>query len=158
MRFIVNDLKIIINNSVLCKINTSVKKSDFEIGGILLGKISKKNKVIEVDEVYEIESCSWSRSMYKRHAKIAQNIINHRWYETNGLINYVGEWHTHPNMCAIPSYQDVHSIKRIMEDIENIFPAIIMIIAGENMEMSLMAQNEKKSQLLTFNYKQKERI
>lgn len=80
--------------------------------------------------------------MYKRSGRKAQKIINRRWYETNGVINYIGEWHTHPNMQAVPSSTDISSLKEITEKVKGVLPGTILIIAGKENQTNLILQKD----------------
>ena len=113
MYHIINNLKIIVKPEVISDLKryycSSIK---YETGGILLGKFNRNNRVIEIVEVYELKTNFFSRIFYSRNARKAQKIIDKRWHETDGIINYVGEWHTHPCMQAIPSDTDINSFTK----------------------------------------------
>ena len=96
MKYNINDLKIIVNDKILDDIRKYYcLNTNYETGGILLGKFNKENRVVEITEVHELKTNFFSRILYKRSGRKAQKIINRRWHETNGVINYIGEWHTH---------------------------------------------------------------
>lgn len=111
-------------------------------GGILLGKFNKENRVVEITEVHELKTNFFSRILYKRSGRKAQKIINRRWHETNGVINYIGEWHTHPNMQAVPSSTDISSLKEITEKVKGVLPGTILIIAGKENQTNLILQKD----------------
>lgn len=151
MKYLINGLEIIINNKVLekmTKIFELCKQS--ETGGILLGKFSRIKKIIEVDEIYEIKTNNSSRVTYKRNVEIAQKIIDRRWKETKGLLNYVGEWHTHPKMTALPSQIDIVTLTEIILKTESILPGTIMIIVGKNDELTITVGNRESIQSFLF--------
>lgn len=64
------------------------------------------------------------------------------WHETNGVINYIGEWHTHPNMQAVPSSTDISSLKEITEKVKGVLPGTILIIAGKENQTNLILQKD----------------
>lgn len=115
---------------------------NYETGGILLGKFNKENRVVEITEVHELKTNFFSRILYKRSGRKAQKIINRRWNETNGVINYIGEWHTHPNMQAVPSSTDISSLKEITEKVKGVLPGTILIIAGKENQTNLILQKD----------------
>lgn len=115
---------------------------NYETGGILLGKFNKENRVVEITEVHELKTNFFSRILYKRSGRKAQKIINRRWHETNGVINYIGEWHTHPNMQAVPSSTDISSLKEITEKVKGVLPGTILIIAGKENQTNLILQKD----------------
>lgn len=143
MKYNINDLKIIVNDKIL----DDIRKyycfcKNYETGGILLGKFNKENRVVEITEVHELKTNFFSRILYKRSGRKAQKIINRRWHETNGVINYIGEWHTHPNMQAVPSSTDISSLKEITEKVKGVLPGTILIIAGKENQTNLILQKD----------------
>lgn len=143
MKYDINDLKIIVNDKILDDIRKYYYlNTNYETGGILLGKFNKENRVVEITEVHELKTNFFSRILYKRSGRKAQKIINRRWYETNGVINYIGEWHTHPNMQAVPSSTDISSLKEITEKVKGVLPGTILIIAGKENQTNLILQKD----------------
>ena len=142
MNYEINNLKIIVKNEVIDNIKKFYWSNlKYETGGILLGKFNRKNKLIEISEVYELKTSLFSKILYKRNARKAQKIINKRWKETEGIINYIGEWHTHPNMLAHPSGTDINSLKEIHDKVKNVLPGTILIIAGKDENINLIVQS-----------------
>ncbi|RKI75419.1 hypothetical protein D7V90_22940 [bacterium 1xD42-87] len=151
MKYMINEIEIIINNKVLEDLNKLFEFCQrFETGGILLGKFSRKKKIIEVDEIHEIKATNSSCVTYRRNVDMAQKIIDKRWKETNGLLNYVGEWHTHPKMTALPSQADIFSLIDIISKTETILPGTIMIIVGNNGELTITVGNRETIQSYLF--------
>ena len=125
MYHMINDLKITIKPEVISDLKRYYYSSlKYETGGILLGKFNRINRIIEIMEVYELK------------------IINKRWSETDGVINYVGEWHTHPYMQAIPSDTDIDSLREITAKVKDSLPGTLLIIVGRNEKINLIAQRE----------------
>lgn len=154
MNYTINGLKIIIKKDVISDIRTKYNfNTRYETGGIFLGKFSNENKVIEVIESHELKTTFFSQVFYRRNVKKAQKIIDKRWSESGGILNYVGEWHTHPNMQAYPSSTDISSLKKMAEKVENVLPGIILLIAGKDEMVNLIVQREGtiKMQLLSIN-------
>ena len=136
----VEQLKIIYNNN-----------PNFETGGILLGSFSKSPDIFEITEIYEIKTVFTSRIFYKRNANRAQKIVNSRWEETDGKINYLGEWHTHPNMRAFPSKTDFDTLKKLILRVNNHIPGVIMLILGKDKETNLVLGKGKNIYAYIFN-------
>lgn len=152
MYHIINDLKIIIKPEVFSDLKRYYYSSmKYETGGILLGKFNRNNRVIEIVEVYELKTNFFSRILYRRNARKAQKIVNKRWLETDGVINYIGEWHTHPCMQPIPSDTDMHSLKEIAAKVRDSLPGTLLIIVGKDEKINLIVQREDtiKMQLLS---------
>ena len=148
MNYDINNLKIIVNDKILDNIRRYYCSNiNYETGGILLGKFNKENRVIEITEVYELKTNLFREFCIKRSARKAQKIINRRWHETNGAINYIGEWHTHPNMQAVPSSTDINSLKEITEKVKGVLPGTILIIAGKNDQTNLILQKDNVTRI-----------
>ena len=63
-------------------------------------------------------------------------------FETDGVINYVGEWHTHPCMQVSPSDTDIHSLKEITAKVKDSLPGTLLIIVGKDEKINLIVQRE----------------
>ena len=71
MNYEINNLKIIVKNEVIDNIKKFYWSNlKYETGGILLGKFNRKNKLIEISEVYELKTSLFSKILYKRNANI----------------------------------------------------------------------------------------
>ena len=132
MTFTINSFQIIINDKILVDIQKYKQLcSENESGGILFGK--KKEKAEEyhiVDLTFPNENDSSTRFSFLRNAKAAQIVINNIWEESDGYINYIGEWHTHPEKNPTPSGTDIKTYKKISKDSSSLFPISINIIFG----------------------------
>lgn len=127
-------LKLVIDTSV---INTILKykqvKRKNESGGILLGK-----KDIN-DDTYYITSVTTPSLfdkagpiMFVRSNKHAQKTINRLWSESDGIVNYLGEWHTHNEKAPTPSLIDKALLKQIYIEKSNPFNYYFMLILGND--------------------------
>ena len=106
-------------------------KNENESGGVLFCK-----KKVGLDEYYIIDMTlpnkhdKSSRFSFVRNAKEAQKIIEKKWKDSDGYINYIGEWHTHPETSPSPSFVDIKTYKQISKDKSSLFPISINIIFG----------------------------
>lgn len=77
-----------------------------ESGGILIGRVLEQSNNVIVDIV--TEPCTFDRqkrfSFFRSNAH--QNTLNEMWKKSNGTLNYLGEWHTHPEKDPTPSNID----------------------------------------------------
>ncbi len=152
MEFQIDNIKIRLCDKILRDLNSIyINNQMFETGGILLGKFTKSLDSIDICEVYEIKTGLFSRIYYKRNVKKAQRIIDARWKESNGEINYLGEWHTHPNMRALASSTDFNSLKNLLYKVGYEIPCIIMLILGEDQETNLVIAKGDKLNAFIFN-------
>lgn len=86
-----------------------------EGGGVILGRFIADTNDIVIDLVTEpMRGDKRSRTRFKRGVKNHQAIIDKYWYISNGTINYLGEWHTHPEPVPNPSFIDVRSWKKML--------------------------------------------
>jgi integrative and conjugative element protein (TIGR02256 family) len=82
-----------------------------EAGGVLLGRFIAFSKDIVIDEVTEpILEDHKSRHSFIRNKK-HQETVERLWRKSNGTVNYLGEWHTHPEAYPSPSNKDLKSWK-----------------------------------------------
>jgi integrative and conjugative element protein (TIGR02256 family) len=54
-----------------------------------------------------------SHVSYTREANGHRQIAQRRWQESNGLIGYLGEWHSHPEPNASPSRKDIIELAQV---------------------------------------------
>lgn len=102
-----------------------------EAGGILLGKYQPKNEYYIITIATEPNSGDQAGKLwFNRNYKVAQKIIYEEWENTKGIVNYLGEWHTHPWKNPNPSTTDKKLIKKIILDKSNVWNIVFMIIVG----------------------------
>lgn len=102
-----------------------------ESGGILLGKVKSDFSQIEITDVSE-PSCydKRGRFYFVRNKEKAQKIIDRSWEKSNGIINYIGEWHTHPEPFPIPSIIDKRLLNKCIKENYYTFCCLFLIIIG----------------------------
>lgn len=152
MRFYSIDEKtrIIISDDALNSLfNAYDKELPLETGGILLGKVS-----IDYSEYIITNACEISSSLMRtptlfiRDYKKAQEVINNLWKNSNGIINYLGEWHTHPNMMGAPSSIDIKTISNIYFKIEKEIEKLFLVIIGGNKDIFIGVQENEVFKIL----------
>lgn len=77
-----------------------------EAGGILLGHV--RGEHLEIIEA--TEPSFWDRRfrfLFERMPYFHHKLAMKRWKESNGLVRYIGEWHTHPQNHPTPSSIDI---------------------------------------------------
>ena len=78
-----------------------------EAGGILLGRhILGTDDIIVDDVTTPMPGDRRSRFQFFRARRRHQEAIDRAWQESSGTCAYLGEWHTHPERCPIPSLVD----------------------------------------------------
>ena len=138
--FFNNRIILHIEDSVLNQIfkYAQVGPTDLESGGILLGKCYKNQKEYIISDISEPSVLDKrTRFSFIRSKKHAQTIINKTWDETNGFVNYMGEWHTHPEDHPSPSLIDRNLMREIASDGSAVFPHIFLLILGSTRSLYL---------------------
>lgn len=85
------------------------------------------------------------RFSFCRNKVSAQRIINKKWHESNGIENYLGEWHSHPESKPTPSYVDRNLIQQIIADSTNVFKKVFLIIVGKDKSLYIGITNSEVS-------------
>lgn len=132
---------------VLKKYSRQTIKNYKEYGGILLGRVSDNGSVfIDIATIPNKLDISKSLS-FLRNSKSSQVIIERLWKKSNGVINYLGEWHTHPFSSNIPSIYDKLMLNDSLSTNTINFDFIIMIIVDIHNHYSVTIIN--KTDLVT---------
>lgn len=85
-------------------------RKDPEAGGILLGKIiNDEIHILKLSVPTSLDRAS--RTNFERSKVGAQIILDYEFYNSNGQMTYLGEWHTHPERFPTPSYTDLNMLK-----------------------------------------------
>lgn len=110
-----------------------------ESGGILLG-FRKEDNHLEVCSATEPTTTDQqSRYEFTRNRGVHQSRARQLWLRSRGYIDYIGEWHTHPESIPSPSFVDIRSWKKISQRVGR--PMIGLIIGTEEWSLSLVSGN-----------------
>jgi len=114
------------------KLLTFVQKgNENERGGVLLGKVTRDYNAVYVTDISTPSKFDKSgRYYFIRSNGPAQKKINEEWEKSNGEVNYIGEWHTHPVAHLIPSSDDKDLLNKNLHINECPFDELFMIIVG----------------------------
>ena len=101
-----------------------------ESGGVILGRIMAVDDDIIFDDASEPTALDRAgRFFFRRARSPAQRAINDAWETSDGMRNYLGEWHTHPERHPTPSSHDRDDWLRICStanfEQESLFFAIV---------------------------------
>lgn len=132
MEYVVGQVKIELSSELCETLKVHIQSGDRpEAGGVLLGKyIPEEQKYVIKEASTPGKFDKWGKYFFVRKRKPAQKLINKRWKESSGIVNYLGEWHTHGCDFPVPSETDKDLIRMIFTDQSNVWPNIIMIILG----------------------------
>jgi hypothetical protein len=102
-----------------------------ETGGLLVGMVHRKRKIIYVTRVLPPSRDSrGSPYAFRRGIKDYPEMLDKIHGYTGNLLGYVGEWHTHPRSRAEMSDVDEQAVSQIRETLANAgLPAHIMILS-----------------------------
>lgn len=79
-----------------------------EAGGVLLGRHILGCSDVVIDEVTSPMPGDLRKPLtFHRGQAQHQQVIDERWRNSEGTCLYLGEWHTHPESCPVPSHVDL---------------------------------------------------
>lgn len=126
------DTILVISDNVISKINKYRQVDGMnEFGGILLGRIRSDFNEYEIVDISEpCDKDKSSKYGFIRNKENAQKIVDKAFKSSNGIIQYMGEWHTHPEVNPKPSYIDKKLLNECFKN-KNIPKKIFMLILGD---------------------------
>jgi integrative and conjugative element protein (TIGR02256 family) len=102
-----------------------------EAGGILLGRMILGTADVIVDEAAGPAATDRrSRASFKRTAEDWQAKVDGAWESSRHAVNYLGEWHTHPEPVPSPSVQDLEEWQRIAVEAKYEQDSLFFVIVG----------------------------
>lgn len=119
-----------------------------EKGGILLGRILADYSQFFICDISEpCDKDKSGRCFFTRDKSNAQRIVNKNWIDSSGVINYLGEWHTHPEISPQPSFVDKKLIYDCLHKNDNTFDDLFLIIVGITGQLYVGHQNRQQNGL-----------
>lgn len=101
-----------------------------EAGGILLGYRRDKHLHVVIATVPQV-SDKRMRFFFSRSSNYHQQIALQQWNDSGGTIDYLGEWHTHPEVCPVASSLDMLEWKKISRHRASHMLFVILGLSGE---------------------------
>ncbi|GAB6405570.1 Mov34/MPN/PAD-1 family protein [Pseudomonas reinekei] len=114
-----------------------------EAGGILLGHV--RGEHLEIIEA--TEPSLWDkrfRFLFERMPYFHHRLAMKRWKESNGLVRYIGEWHTHPQNHPTPSSIDLNEWKILASDRRDGRPLLALIVGCQDLHVEYMSGTGKR--------------
>ncbi|KWU48660.1 Mov34/MPN/PAD-1 family protein [Pseudomonas palleroniana] len=108
-----------------------------EAGGILLGHV--RGEHLEIIEA--TEPSFWDRRfrfLFERMPHFHHKLAMKRWRESNGLVRYIGEWHTHPQNVPTPSSIDLREWQILAADRRDGRPLLALIVGCNGLHVEYM--------------------
>lgn len=108
-----------------------------EAGGILLGHV--RGRHLEVLEATEPTTQDRRlKYFFERMIHGHKSVAERRWRESNGLIRYIGEWHTHPQNVPSPSNVDINEWRTLALCRTDRRPLLAVIVGRQDLHVELM--------------------
>ena len=105
-----------------------------EIGGVLVAERLGGDEFLIAD--LSVQCSGGSRLYFERdpaeHRAFLANFFQRTGHDY-GRFNYFGEWHSHPNVDAVPSVKDVLSMQEIVMDPAVNTPFAVLLIARKRL-------------------------
>jgi integrative and conjugative element protein (TIGR02256 family) len=102
-----------------------------EAGGMLLGRLINESTDLVIDEATEpTNSDRKGRFFFIRRRRHAQRRVDAAWHGSNGTLNYLGEWHTHPEDNPSPSTVDIDNWLTIGQTARYDHDCLVFAIVG----------------------------
>ena len=106
-------------------------QSDMEAGGMLLGRFIIESEDIVIDYVTTpMKHDKRKRTFFHRSNRGHKGILKKIWKQSNGTCNYIGEWHTHPELIPFPSEFDFEQWKKILKKTKCDCEKLFFIVVG----------------------------
>lgn len=125
---------LIVSELVMSKLNSQRgNKLPNETGGVLIGSYDLMRKVVYVVDSIPSppDSKAWP-TLYIRGSKGLPKEVQRISRTTDGQLEYVGEWHSHPDGCScLPSNDDLKVFAWLTENMADTGLPALMAIAGE---------------------------
>lgn len=119
-----------------------------ESGGVLIGKVKEDYSLIVISEISipaGNEDCG--RFYFVRNKYRSQKVIEQFWKDSQGELNYIGEWHTHPEESPSPSFVDKKLLKNCIKYNKYSFPWLFMIIVGKQGDLFVGFQTKNMQKM-----------
>lgn len=141
-----------IHTEVLDVLQRHIQKgvSDLEGGGLLLGYVRGSHLEI-VEATIPTKFDRRFRAFFERMKDLHEHIAQKRWADSNGLIRYVGEWHTHPQDYPSPSGTDLTEWRKLAVKRKDRRPVLGLIVGRKALYLESMCSDGNGTQFSPAN-------
>lgn len=102
-----------------------------EAGGMLLGRLINESHDLVVDEATEPgKRDRKGRYFFFRRRSHAQKRVDEVWFASHSTVNYLGEWHSHPEDDPSPSGTDINNWLTICRKARYEQDCLVFVIVG----------------------------
>jgi len=121
-------MNVLYNKSALSVFESEISRFGvIETGGVLLGWWEKETLVVSI-ATNAGPNATHENFYFQADSNYIDMIIDMEHANSNGKVNYVGEWHTHPQVNPQPSQVDLVSLDEIVESSRK--PNLLLIIGA----------------------------
>ncbi|MCK6382142.1 MAG: ThiF family adenylyltransferase, partial [Leptospiraceae bacterium] len=115
-----------------------------ETGGLLVGRVDVKRKIIYVTRILDApEDSKKTPYSFVRGVKDVPEILEKIRNRTGHLIDFVGEWHTHTNKVGKLSQTDKGAITALRKSLDKIpFPTFILVVTENTIHPYIFGPSE----------------
>lgn len=152
VRYKISNWTISIDDGIIRKLDQlRAEKLPNETGGVLLGSFDlERNIVYIVDTVPSPPDSKEWPTLYIRGCNGLRKRVEEISQATNGMVDYVGEWHSHPS-CAltVPSSDDLQVFAWLTERMgRSGLPALMMIIGDSGRSSCYLGEIKQAENLI----------
>jgi integrative and conjugative element protein (TIGR02256 family) len=118
-----------------------------EAGGILLGR--RRGQHFEIAHAtIPFATDRQSRYGFLRAAEGHAEAAIQLWTSSRGMVDYLGEWHTHPEILPTPSAIDLYAWRRLMADKHRPNAMLTVIVGLEGLHVAILKGTGEFEKLL----------
>lgn len=121
-------------------------ENDPEAGGILLGHVRGVHLEI-LEATVPTPKDHRLKYFFERLLHGHQGIAERRWRDTNGLVRYLGEWHTHPEDRPTPSGLDISEWRKLASSRKDRRPMLAAIVGRQDLRVEYMSAAGQRNRL-----------
>jgi integrative and conjugative element protein (TIGR02256 family) len=104
-----------------------------ETGGVIAGRGDFESGIVLVEEASDAGPNAIKRcNFFSRDTKYCQAVLDMWASETDGEVDYLGEWHKHHQKEPRPSAEDIRTMRRIAASPQYHVRTALLLIIGES--------------------------
>lgn len=108
-----------------------------EAGGILLGK--RRGRHLEVlSATAPMPTDRRQPFFFEREALGHAEVARQAWLSGGGLVDYIGEWHTHPQRIPVPSRVDRTEWRKLSVGRSEQSPLVVVVVGTTYLQVELL--------------------
>ncbi len=121
-------------------------ENDAEAGGILLGHVRGIHLEV-LEATVPTRKDRRLKYFFERLVEGHKGIAERRWRESNGLVRYLGEWHTHPEDHPTPSGLDISEWQKLASARRDGRSMLAVIVGRRDLRVEYSSSNGARLRL-----------